>query len=285
MIIKYLGTAAAEGIPSVFCNCITCQEARKKKGRFIRTRSQAILDNRLLVDFNADTYMHSLLHDINLSKIGNAVITHVHEDHYYPTELLNRRIGFCNTMEYETFTLHGSQDIQDHASKIFSAYIPENPSVLQQEKRIAFNCIKPYETQTIDGFKVTALPATHGTAHPYIYIFEKDGKTLLYFNDSGYLTEETMAFLKEKKVKFDLVSYDCTWGKNDAGNSVVSHMGVPNNVEARRRFIENGNYNDSTIDVITHFSHNIPNVGYDDMLKVANDNNFVLAYDGLEIEF
>ena len=94
-----------------------------------------------------------------------------------------------------------------------------------------------------------------------------------------------MAFLKEKQIKFDLVSYDCTWGKNDAGGSVCSHMGVPNNAEARRRFIENGNYKDSTISVITHFSHNIPGVGYDDMLKVASDNGFLLAYDGMEIEF
>ena len=285
MIIKYLGTAAAEGIPAVFCNCATCREAREKKGRFIRTRSQAILDNRLLVDFNADTYMHSLLHDINLSKIGNVVITHVHEDHYYPEELLNRRVGFCNSFEYETLTLHGSQDIQDYAREIFSVCVSDNPSVLQEQKRIAFDYMKPYETRVIDGFNVTALPATHGTPHPYIYLFEKDGKVLLYFNDSGYLTEETMAFLKEKKVKFDLVSYDCTWGKNDAGAAVSSHMGVPNNVEARRRFIENGNYKDSTISVITHFSHNIPNVGYGDMLKIASDNDFLLAYDGMVIEF
>lgn len=285
MIIKYLGTAAAEGIPSVFCDCINCREARKKKGRFIRTRSQAILDNKLLVDFNADTYMHSLLHDIDLSKIGNVVITHVHEDHYYPAELLNRQIGFCHGMKSETLVLHGSQDIEEYALGIFNTCISDNPNRLREQKRVGFDYIKPYETRVIDGFNVTALPATHGTPHPYIYIFEKDGKTLLYFNDSGYLTEETMLFLKEKNIKFDMVSYDCTWGKNDAGGSVRSHMGVPNNVEARRRFIENGNYKDSTISVITHFSHNIPGVGYDDMLKVASDNGFLLAYDGMEIEF
>ena len=29
MKIKYLGTAAAEGVPAIFCNCETCKEARK----------------------------------------------------------------------------------------------------------------------------------------------------------------------------------------------------------------------------------------------------------------
>lgn len=48
MKIKYLGTAAAEGIPALFCRCDICKEARKRGGREIRTRSQAIIDEKLL---------------------------------------------------------------------------------------------------------------------------------------------------------------------------------------------------------------------------------------------
>ena len=62
-------------------------------------------------------------------------------------------------------------------------------------------------------------------------------------------------------------------------------MGVPDNIEARKRFIENGNYKPTTISVITHFSHNIEGVGYEDMLKTAEENGFVLAYDGMSLEF
>ncbi len=42
MKIKYLGTAAYEGLPAIFCECDTCNEARKRKGKNIRTRSQAL---------------------------------------------------------------------------------------------------------------------------------------------------------------------------------------------------------------------------------------------------
>ena len=52
MKIQYLGTAAAEGIPAIFCDCKTCQKARKLGGKEIRTRSQAIIDDRLLIDFS-----------------------------------------------------------------------------------------------------------------------------------------------------------------------------------------------------------------------------------------
>ena len=69
MIVKYLGTGAAEGIPAVFCHCDVCQYARKHKGRNIRTRAQALIDGKLLLDFGPDTYMHSLQYDINLADI------------------------------------------------------------------------------------------------------------------------------------------------------------------------------------------------------------------------
>ena len=47
MIFQYLGTAAAEGWPGLFCDCQACEKARAKGGRNIRTRSQAIVDGGL----------------------------------------------------------------------------------------------------------------------------------------------------------------------------------------------------------------------------------------------
>ena len=38
MKIKYLGTAAAEAIPALFCTCDVCRKARKVGGRELRLR-------------------------------------------------------------------------------------------------------------------------------------------------------------------------------------------------------------------------------------------------------
>ncbi len=38
MKLTYLGTAAAEGWPAVFCNCPCCRQARVLGGKDIRTR-------------------------------------------------------------------------------------------------------------------------------------------------------------------------------------------------------------------------------------------------------
>ena len=87
MKIKYLGTAAAEGIPAMFCKCDNCNRARALGGKNIRTRSQALIDGKILIDFPADSYMHELRYGIDFSDIPALLITHVHEDHCYLSEM------------------------------------------------------------------------------------------------------------------------------------------------------------------------------------------------------
>ena len=60
MKIKFLGTAAAEAMPAPFCVCENCKRAMKLGGRNIRTRSQALVDDALLIDFPCDTYFHMI---------------------------------------------------------------------------------------------------------------------------------------------------------------------------------------------------------------------------------
>ena len=64
MKINYLGTGAAERIPGIFCNCKLCKYAREKKGREIRTQTQLIIDDVLLIDFPGDSYLHLLQYDL-----------------------------------------------------------------------------------------------------------------------------------------------------------------------------------------------------------------------------
>ena len=60
MKILYMGTAAAEGWPALFCSCPICTQARDHGGKNLRTRTQALLDGSLLIDFPPDTYSHAL---------------------------------------------------------------------------------------------------------------------------------------------------------------------------------------------------------------------------------
>ena len=76
MKFTFLGTAAAEGFSAVFCNCKYCIEARKLKGKNIRTRSQSLINDDLLVDLPADTYSHfshnaNLIHHVLEERVKN----------------------------------------------------------------------------------------------------------------------------------------------------------------------------------------------------------------------
>ena len=285
MKIHYWGTAAAEGVPGIFCTCPRCIEAREKGGRYVRTRSQLMLDDTLLVDFGADTYMHSLKYGKDLSRLAHVFVTHAHSDHFYPTELIMRRKGYSNSINVETLTVHGSPDLPALTRGIYGARDISYDD-LMATGRLKFDVIAPYESREAEGFTVTALPASHSTANPYVYIFEKDGKCFLMHNDSGYLKPEVMEWLRKSGKRFDLVSYECTHGSDDAAVSgnAANHLGFPNVLEEKRRLVENGNYKDTTVNVITHFSHNPVDAGYGDMLRYAEAEGFLLAYDGMIVE-
>ncbi len=281
MKIKYLGTAAAEGIPAIFCKCENCKRARALGGKNIRTRSQALIDDKILIDFPADSYMHELTYGIDFSDISTLLITHVHEDHCYLSEMTNRRAGFAHIDDAPPLTIYGSEDVyKDYAEHAGSFFLNVPKSSCHA---VNFSFIQPYNPVEIEGYTVTALRAYHGTAHPYIYLIEKEGKTLLYAHDTDTFPEETWEYLVENKIKLSYVSLDCT-----EGSKVVryrGHMFIDRNIEVRKRLCEIGVADEKTLFCINHFSHNAINACYDDMKPVADQNGFLLSYDGAEFEF
>ena len=47
MEIQYLGTAAAEGLPALFCDCETCRKARNIGGKEVRKIGRASCRERV----------------------------------------------------------------------------------------------------------------------------------------------------------------------------------------------------------------------------------------------
>mgnify|MGYP001145194269 FL=1 len=95
MKINYLGTGAAERIPGIFCNCKLCKYAREKKGREIRTQTQLIIDDVLLIDFPGDSYLHLLQYDLCFADFDSLLISHWHSDHFYGEDLAYRMSGYA----------------------------------------------------------------------------------------------------------------------------------------------------------------------------------------------
>ena len=272
MKIKYLGTAAAEGIPAMFCACELCQKARRLGGKDVRMRSQMLIDGDILVDFGPDVFYFTLKYGFNLSQIRYFLITHSHGDHWIPQPFEYRKQGFSYEHIRKEFYIIGSDKITG------------DPLLLSLEEKIPGRRVtaKPFEPLFFCDLKVTPLPAAHTPGECALtYLIERDGKSLLYFNDTGVVGKEVDEFLKAAGARIDLVSFDCT--KGDIPYNYNSHMSLAECTSMKERFLEAGICGSFTRFIVTHFSHNC-RYTHAELEQAARKYGFTAAYDGLEIE-
>ncbi len=277
MKIQYLGTAAAEAIPAVFCHCEVCEQARKLKGKNLRARTQALINDDMLVDLCPDTYMNSVRFGVDLSKIKHVLITHTHSDHFLPYELEFRTSA--KNLAADSITVYGTKAVGDAMKKMIKEY-----------DCVHFKEIELFKPTVIGEYTVTALEAIHmQTETAVIYIIEYKGKSLLYCNDTGMiegkrtLTEADMAYLKTLKKPLDFIGFDCTYATVPL-DTYHGHLSLADDACLWQKFKEIGAATDKTIVYATHFSHwNM--LMHDEMQKLGDKYNIKIAYDGVTVEF
>ncbi|WMJ22485.1 MBL fold metallo-hydrolase [Paludicola sp. MB14-C6] len=276
MKLTYFGTAAAEGWPALYCNCDSCKTARKLKGKDIRTRCQALVNDDLLLDFPPDTYLHVLNYGLDLDKVTDIVVTHAHEDHLYVQDLANRQIGYCPVRAPHMLNLHGNERVKELFDDLHK--LPYNESL---ETVVQMHVLEEYKPYKIANYTVYPMVADHSNLEKcFIYVIvDQDGKSLLYAHDTGYLKEEVWEFLK--KFKLDLVSLDCNHGKLE---SERNHMGIECCAKVKQRLIDGGYTKPDTKFVVHHFSHNCKFLSHEEIEQAASKYGFLVSYDTMQVE-
>ena len=287
MKIRYLGTAAAEGVPALFCTCAHCAYARKVGGREVRSRAGSIVDDRLKLDFGPDSFMQMINNHIDYTPLRAILVTHSHSDHFCASDIGFRKPGFANLPEgYPPVTIYGNAKVGEAIESRLSDLIQ-------------FRLVEPYAPFEVEGYTVTALDAVHcidreGNSREYpvtfrgntyyraeralIYLIEKDGKALLYGHDTDELDPRVYEYLQGKRL--DLVSLDCTNGAKFT--TYVGHMGTDKNLNVRAALLQCGAADENTIFVANHFSHNGA-ISYEALEKALP--GFKISYDSMGIEF
>ncbi len=278
MKLQFLGTAAAEGWPALFCDCPFCREAHNLGGKNIRTRSQSIVDDRLLLDFPADTYWHCIQYGVHLEKIEHVLITHSHEDHFYPLDIMTKMPPYAHGVSSDAmpmFHIYGNE-----------AVISQMKALLKEDTKevwkqwLQLHTVQPFKPFEVDDYQITPLLSDHmQTEQALFYLIENDGKRLLYAHDTGMFLPETLDYLEGKRL--DAVSLDCTFGKENWSHG---HMGFPENQATRQWLLDHGCADEKTIFVSNHFSHNGGAV-YDRMAEFAKNTGIQISYDGMVVEF
>ena len=153
MKIKYFGTAAAEGFPGMFCKCEVCERARQAGGRNFRTRSQALIDGKLLIDFPPDTYMHVLYGGLDLAAVNSCIITHGHSDHLYASDLEMRKHGLPIIQRARAA---GVQSVRNKGNSRCHKEFSDFEHLVDIET-IALHEIKAFNKFTAEGYEITPL--------------------------------------------------------------------------------------------------------------------------------
>ncbi len=206
----FMGTAAGCGVPSFFCDCPACDEARANPelrrgdcGAMVRG------EKTLVIDTPPDARHQLLREDIRC--VDEIMFTHAHFDH----------IGGLGEYEYliqlvlkENLTVYGSQTALENIASEFH----------YMTYCLDFQNLAPFETREFDGVRYTACPVTHAPG-TYGYLIETDNTHMFYASDTGPLPDETA----ERVHGSDIVVMDATfWKKNW---SPLSHHSIQECIE------------------------------------------------------
>lgn len=279
MKIKILGSGGGESFPASFCSCEHCEMARKAGGKSLRTLSQTLINDDLLIDFPSDTDAHCVKYGINLGKMQNVLITHAHLDHYSPTAVYFRGGGFAHNLKYEKFYFYGPENLEQIFDSVLTPY-GQSPAI---RKNVEFVTMQNQKTVMVGTYQVTALTALHAPQlNSLNYIIEQDGKSLLYLLDSGYPTEETLKYLQGRNKAFDCVVMDATMGVAPA-KAYVYHMGFMENKTLKEELLQRKIANENTRFIATHITHNKAET-HDKIEEIFLGTGIDVAYDGYEVE-
>ncbi len=286
MKITFLGTSSCESVPGIFCNCDFCTQLRKRIAageenaiKTERTRTQTLIDDKILVDIGPDTYHNALKNGLNLSRLTHVLQTHSHEDHFIPQELYLRRSPYAHGLQGEDLSLVGSTRIGEMFN-FFATLFGEG------QKGVSFQLAKPLTPVKMGEYTVTALPSLHmATEDTFVYLIEKGKASHLVCNDTGILPEETFNYLvnwaKTGKT-LSSAALECPIGESSF--QYKWHLNFSQVVEMIRRFKETGIASEQTLCYVNHISQEYEDKYYKEYCAFAKDYGILVPYDGLSIE-
>lgn len=251
----FMGTAAGCGVPSFFCDCPACEEARADPkltrgdcGVMIR----GVADETghvptLMIDTPPDA-RHQLIRE-DIREVDEIAFTHCHFDH----------IGGLGEYEYLVQLVRKGAPLPAYGS-------PEALQGIATEFGymtycLDFRLLEPFESFEFDGLKLTALPVRHAPG-TFGYLIEGDGFRLFYASDTGKLPEATAEAVRG----VDVLAMDATfWKRNwneDAHHSVQECIAEGFELDAKRIYL-------------THMC-----MHYDEPITYAELCRFLEQYDG-----
>ncbi len=278
MKIKVLGTAAAEGIPSVWCECETCQKARELGGKDLRRRASYLIDDDTMVDCGPDFFWQINQFGVDERKLKRIIFTHRHSDHLNSVDFDFRRPGFATISEGKSLHILGSRPV---LARLMGIEAMDANVFDIQEMKMTPVVLNAGELCKDGDVSVMPVAANHDEGgQPMVLFIERNGAKVLICHDTGLLSEAALAQATGQQA--DLVFMDCTcsfWVPELANG----HLGINTAARQIETLKANGALKADAKLFVTHFSHNGRGL-HADLEAFFNPKGIGVAYDGMTLE-
>ncbi len=248
MKIQFLGTGAAEGIPSFGCTCQRCQVARKEGGPNVRQRASVLVEaagHCILLDTPPE--ISTLLDRAEIFDLSAVFLSHEHFDH----------IGGLIEFEYWNRVL-----------PIFAGHdvLPKLRLTPRLEERALLSGFDPQTRLYFGDLTVMPFKVIHHVPC-YGFAFEEAGARIVHFSDSAPELSNLHRHLAEEA---DVVIFH-----TPTFEAHLHHLSVQNVISLVQ---------DWSLQrvVITHINHD--NLLHEELVEKTTPHGITVAYDGLTLE-
>lgn len=269
--ITFLGTAAADGIPALFCECEGCDYARKHKGHNLRKRSSYVINEDLLVDMGPDLLTSCANHDVLLSRVKYALVSHSHLDHFFIQNLRLRAKGMRKNTEIPELTFVAGPSVM--------TLLNQN-GLSDKQLELKRRTILPFESMELAPYQIQTIKATH---YPEVgdamnYIINDGNKKLLIASDTGIYEEQVWPHLENAQL--DALIIEATCGTTPG--PIRNHLNIKNMEQMVGGMKKVGAVTNQTEIYASHFSHqHVP--PHEELSEMLEEIGVHCGYDGLVI--
>lgn len=179
MRLTILGSGGCMAIPKPLCGCRVCREARNKGIPYARGGPSAFLhDVSLLIDTPAE--IGAQLNRERIRRLDYLMLTHLDPDHVEGLRVMEQiTLDFRTWHAYpeKTVTLLLPEALVEPLGRLATQYGP----AIEYYVKSGFFRIETFRDSARAGdVAVTAVPVHQDAQMTYIYVYEKDGKKLVY---------------------------------------------------------------------------------------------------------
>jgi phosphoribosyl 1,2-cyclic phosphate phosphodiesterase len=269
MRLFFLGTAAAEGYPGIFCPCERCEKARAIGGRNLRYRSALLVNDDLLIDFGPDLLASALRFNLSFWQVTTGLVTHAHADHFHVETFEMRKAPFTGGLPIPTLNLYGPPDVSRMLSQEYSDL---------NDLRILVHDVRAFDHWSHDGYIFDAYRAYHAVDHleALFYGIDDGVHAFLYATDTGKFPAETWQSMAGKS--FDVIILEETLGEGQYDQ----HLGFETFLEHVGRMRVEGMLRPGGRVFAHHLSHS-GNPSHAELEAYFAPYNIEVAFDGMEI--